>query len=132
MKRQSPILVELQAADLTLQLAGRDRPSGPRCVLADRRGLPPLPVERIEHALDVARIVNSLTPDHVRRCVALAMSVRHGEPEFDRRGIAAVVRASEKSVTRWLAAGLAEVERLLRAAERAANDPGRRIVVDAA
>lgn len=113
MKVQSPILCELQAADLVLQLAGRDRPAAPRCALADRRGLPQLPVERIEHALDIASIVSAIFPDHVRRCIALAMSVKHGAPEYDRKGIAAVLRASEKSVTRWLANGLAQVESAL-------------------
>lgn len=115
MKKQSPILCELQAVDLTLQLAGRERPSGFRCALnGDRRGLPALPVEQIDHAVRVAEIVNRIRPDHVRRTIALAMCVVGGEPAYHRRGIAKMLNVSEKSVSRWLANGLRQVEAAFR------------------
>lgn len=110
MKRQPPILIELQAVDLTLQLAGRDRPSGYRCLLGDKRSLPELQPERIEHAIEVARLVTLLSPDVTRRTICLAMATDRGEPVHDRRTIARLLRISESSVTRHIRDGLRQVE----------------------
>lgn len=112
MRRERPVLVELRAVDLILQIAGRERPCGFRCALdTDRRGLPTLPIERIAHAVACAEIVRGIKPDHIRRVLVCSMTTIRGEPAYSRRGIAKLMGVSEKTITRWLSDGLNQVEK---------------------
>jgi hypothetical protein len=110
MKNQDPLLTELQAADLTLQLAGKETPRGYRSPLDMRKfGYRELSSEAIDHALAMAVLVDQIKPIKARRCVSCAMAVERGAPKYDRRELAVLMGLSERSVSRLISLGLQHI-----------------------
>lgn len=105
MSRIDPRLDALRRADLVLWMAGRDRPAAPRCTLADRRSLPPLPDQTINEAISLAARVVEL-PEPARTIIAMAMATDRGEPVYSQKSIAEKIGISPRSVNSYFRSAL--------------------------
>lgn len=113
MARRDARLATIQMADVVLDLAGRERPHGYRCALADRGGRRELPVEKIEWAVGIAAGVQQVEPPPVRRVLALSMATERGAPLYSRADVARLVGVTERTISRWLTAGLNALSRMV-------------------
>lgn len=115
MRKQPPILIELQQAYVVLKIGARV--GGPRGIyspLRDGGGLPSCDPdvfdERYKQARGLADIVARIQPAEAQAVVALAVRVKDGVPEYDRCSIAKALGVSEPTVTRRLRDGLRHVQ----------------------
>jgi len=111
--KSNSILTALQGAKLTLLRCEKDRLAGIRTSLDDTRRQP-ISLDQLERATVYDLAIRSIEDARTRHVVELAATVdRGGERLYSRAQIAAILRCSEKTVTRALAKGLKAVESFL-------------------